>query len=195
KRRVPRTRSPAPAASSVSGLRAVNRRRVGVEMRFELGARSGACLAEAKSGRLRPRPRGPLLHPVEEDRARRCDARLAHLRRLLSPGDVGFTGGQRLGPIIQYCVAAGFTGESWPVNPNYPEIGGRRCYKRLADLPEAPDASFIAVPREPTVELVCELAPLGAGGAGGYAPRLAAGDRAGAGRREGGEERASELVA
>jgi acyl-CoA synthetase (NDP forming) len=101
------------------------------------------------------------------------DARLANLRRLLSPRHVAFIGGQRLGPIIQYCIEAGFAGEIWPVNPTYPEIGGRRCYKSLADLPQPPDASFIAVPREPTVGLVGELARMGAGGAVCYAAGFA----------------------
>jgi acyl-CoA synthetase (NDP forming) len=100
-------------------------------------------------------------------------ARLANLRRLLSPRHVAFIGGQRLTAIIRYCIEAGFTGEIWPVNPSYPEIGGRSCYKKLADLPEAPDASFIAVPRELTVELVGELARMGAGGAVCYAAGFA----------------------
>ena len=74
-------------------------------------------------------------------------AKLANLRRLLSPRHVAFIGGQKLAATIGYCVDAGFTGEIWPVNPSYPEIGGRRCYKTLADLPAPPDATFIAVPR------------------------------------------------
>ena len=61
-------------------------------------------------------------------------AKLANLRRLLSPRHVAFIGGQRLAPTIGYCVDAGFKGEIWPVNPTYPEIGGRRCYKSVADL-------------------------------------------------------------
>src|SRR6516225_12150231 len=93
------------------------------------------------------------------------ERKLANLRRLLSPRHVAFIGGQRLAPTIGYCVDAGFKGEIWPVNPTYPEIGGRRCYKSVADLPAAPDASFIAVPRELTVEVVRELSRRGAGGA------------------------------
>ena len=100
-------------------------------------------------------------------------AKLANLRRLLSPRHVAFIGGQRLAPTIGYCVDAGFKGEIWPVNPTYPEIGGRRCYKSVADLPAAPDASFIAVPRELTVEVVRELSRRGAGGAVCYAAGFA----------------------
>ncbi len=100
-------------------------------------------------------------------------AKLANLRRLLSPRHVAFIGGQRLAATIGYCVDAGFGGEIWPVNPTYPEIGGQRCYKSLADLPAPPDAAFIAVPRELTVEMVRELSRMGAGGAVCYAAGFA----------------------
>ena len=61
----------------------------------------------------------------------------------------------------------------WPVNPTYAEIAGHRCYKSIADLPEAPDATFIAVPRELTIEMVRDLAARGAGGAVCYAAGFA----------------------
>ncbi len=100
-------------------------------------------------------------------------ARLANLRRLLSPRHVAFIGGQRLAATIGYCVDAGFKGEIWPVNPTYPEIGGRACYRTLAELPAPPDATFIAVPRELTVEMVRQLSAMGAGGAVCYAAGFA----------------------
>jgi acyl-CoA synthetase (NDP forming) len=99
--------------------------------------------------------------------------RLANLRRLLSPRHVAFIGGQRLAATIGYCVEAGFTGEIWPVNPTYAEIAGFKCYKSVADLPAAPDASFIAVPSELTVDVVGQLARIGAGGAVCYAAGFA----------------------
>ena len=34
----------------------------------------------------------------------------------------------------------------YPVNPRYPDLGGHRCYPSLADLPEAPDLTLLAVP-------------------------------------------------
>ncbi|HSY88768.1 MAG TPA: CoA-binding protein, partial [Verrucomicrobiae bacterium] len=100
-------------------------------------------------------------------------AKLANLRRLLSPRHVAFIGGQKLAATIGYCVDAGFTGEIWPVNPTYPEIGGRHCYKTLAELPAPPDATFIAVPAELTVEMVRQLSAMGAGGAVCYAAGFA----------------------
>src|SRR5690606_3240179 len=63
----------------------------------------------------------------------------------------------------------GFAGQLWVVNPKYDEIAGVKCYPSIADLPEAPDASFIGVNRELTIEVLRELDRVGAGGAVGYA--------------------------
>jgi len=52
-------------------------------------------------------------------------------------------------------------------------VAGRRCYRSVAELPEAPDASFIAVNREQTIAVVRELAARGAGGAVAYAAGFA----------------------
>ncbi|GAB1362032.1 hypothetical protein MASR1M32_12680 [Rhodobacter sp.] len=49
--------------------------------------------------------------------------------------------------------------------PTKPEIGGLKAYASLADLPEPPDAVFIGVNRFATIEVVEELAAMGAGGA------------------------------
>ena len=57
----------------------------------------------------------------------------------------------------------------WVVNPKYPELGGRKCYASIADLPEAPDATFIAVPREATIDILKQLDARGGGGAICYA--------------------------
>ncbi len=39
----------------------------------------------------------------------------------------------------------GYSGEIYPVNPGYDDLGGRRCYARLSDLPETPDVVVFAV--------------------------------------------------
>ena len=59
------------------------------------------------------------------------------------------------------------------VNPKYETLGGRKCYPSIAALPEAPDATFIAVPREGTIEILKELSARGAGGAICYAAGFA----------------------
>ena len=63
----------------------------------------------------------------------------------------------------------GFAGDIWPVHPTRDEVHGRRCYRSVADLPGAPDAAFVGVNRQLTIEIVRELAERGAGGAICYA--------------------------
>jgi acyl-CoA synthetase (NDP forming) len=95
--------------------------------------------------------------------------RQRNLRRLLRPRHVAIVGGQAMADSIRRCADTGFTGEVWVVNPKYPELGGRKCYASLADLPEAPDATFIAVPREATIDILKQLDARGGGGAICYA--------------------------
>jgi acyl-CoA synthetase (NDP forming) len=95
--------------------------------------------------------------------------RQRNLRRLLRPRHVAIVGGQAMADSIRRCADTGFTGEIWVVNPKYPELGGRKCYASIADLPEAPDATFIAVPREATIDILRQLDARGGGGAICYA--------------------------
>ena len=95
------------------------------------------------------------------------------LARLLSPRSLAVIGGREAAEVIRQCERIGFQGEIWPVNPKRPEVAGRKSYASLADLPGVPDASFIAVPREVTIESVATLAKMGAGGAVCYASGFA----------------------
>jgi acyl-CoA synthetase (NDP forming) len=95
--------------------------------------------------------------------------RQRNLRRLLRPRHVAIVGGQAMADSIRRCADTGFAGEVWVVNPKYPELGGRKCYASIADLPEAPDATFIAVPREATIDILKQLDACGGGGAICYA--------------------------
>ena len=95
------------------------------------------------------------------------------LRRLLSPRHVAVFGGQAAAEVVRQCRKLGFAGEIWPVHPRHECMEGLRCYPDVAGLPAAPDASFIAVPRHGTVQLVAELAARGAGGVICYASGFA----------------------
>lgn len=95
------------------------------------------------------------------------------LRRLLKPRHVAVFGGEFAAEVIRQSERIGFPGEIWPVNPNRAQLAGRRCYAAPDSLPEPPDASFVAVPREATVEVVAALARIGAGGAVCYASGFA----------------------
>lgn len=95
------------------------------------------------------------------------------LARLLSPRSLAVIGGREAAEVIRQCERIGFQGEIWPVNPKRAEVAGRKAYASLSDLPAVPDASFIAVPREATIEAVAMLAKMGAGGAVCYASGFA----------------------
>ena len=95
------------------------------------------------------------------------------LARLLSPRSLTVIGGREAAEVIRQCERIGFQGEIWPVNPKRPEVAGRKAFASLADLPGVPDASFIAIPREATIEAVATLATMGAGGAVCYASGFA----------------------
>ena len=95
------------------------------------------------------------------------------LRRLLSPRHVAVFGGRAAAEVVRQCQQLGFAGEIWPVHPRHEFMEGLRCYPDVAALPAAPDASFIAVPRQGTIQLVAQLAVRGAGGVICYASGFA----------------------
>ena len=96
-----------------------------------------------------------------------------NLRRLLRPRHIAYIGGESSAPGIAGALAGGFDGPVWSVNPKLERVAGLPCWRSVAELPEPPDASFIWVPREATIETVRELAAIGAGGAVCYAAGFA----------------------
>ncbi|HMS94237.1 MAG TPA: acetate--CoA ligase family protein [Tabrizicola sp.] len=90
---------------------------------------------------------------------------MSRLDRLLRPKSIAVLGAGWARNVIEQCQKMGFRGPVWPVHPTKGEIGGLKAYASLADLPEAPDATFIGVNRMATVEVVDELRRMGAGGA------------------------------
>ncbi len=95
------------------------------------------------------------------------------LTHLLAPRHIAVVGGREAAVVVRQCRAGGFSGPIWPVNPGRAEIEGLACYDSVAALPEPPDLSFIAVPRDTTVDVVRALAARGAGGAVCYAAGFA----------------------
>ena len=87
------------------------------------------------------------------------------LTRLLRPRSIAVMGAVWAENVIAQCRKMGFAGPVWPVHPTKALIGGLPAHATLADLPEAPDATFIGVNRLATVGVVRELAAMGAGGA------------------------------
>lgn len=67
--------------------------------------------------------------------------------------------------IIRQSRAMGFDGQIWRVHPKADLIEGVRAFATLQDLPDVPDAVFIGINRNVTVEAVAALSRMGAGGA------------------------------
>ncbi len=88
-----------------------------------------------------------------------------NLNRLLRPRSIAVVGGRQARAVVEQSEKMGFAGEIWPVHPSLDEVAGRRCYRSIADLPNAPDAAFVGVNRQLTVEIVRALAERGSGGA------------------------------
>lgn len=87
------------------------------------------------------------------------------LDRLLKPSSIAVFGGQWAEAVVQQCRRAGFKGDIWPVHPSREELGNERCYKDISELPGVPDACFIGVNKDASIDLVKSLSDLGAGGA------------------------------
>lgn len=88
------------------------------------------------------------------------------LSRLFRPRSIAVIGGGAWCRIVvEQCRKMGFTGEVWPVHPRASTIAGLRAYPSIGDLPGPPDATFIGVNRQATIEIVRDLATINAGGA------------------------------
>jgi acyl-CoA synthetase (NDP forming) len=95
------------------------------------------------------------------------------LRRLLAPRSVAVIGGRVAARVVAQCERLGFTGPIHAVHPTRQEIGGRPAMRSVRDLPEPPDAVFVAVNRHEAIRTVADLAAIGAGGAVVYASGFA----------------------
>lgn len=90
--------------------------------------------------------------------------RKKNLRRLMAPRHVAFIGGRWAISALRRCARFGFAGDKWLVNPRLPEVDEGEVFASVEDLPEGPDAIYLAVPSDKTVETVRQLAARDAGG-------------------------------
>ncbi len=88
------------------------------------------------------------------------------LERLLRPKSIAIIGGGAFGTsVVRQCLKMGFAGDIWPVHPSKDSVEGVPAFKTVGELPGTPDAAFIGVNRFTTIDVVRDLATLGAGGA------------------------------
>lgn len=90
--------------------------------------------------------------------------RSANLKRLLKPRSVAVIGGRDARIVIAESRRIGYRGKLYAVNPRRTSIAGVSCVASVEDLPEPPDAVFLAIPPAPAIDVVKQLANLGAGG-------------------------------
>ncbi|OQY05905.1 MAG: hypothetical protein B6I22_06730 [Desulfobacteraceae bacterium 4572_123] len=89
--------------------------------------------------------------------------------RLLKPRSIAVFGGAQAQEVIRQSDRMGYKGEIWPVHPKKTEIMGRKVYRSVEDLPGSPDAAYVGVNRNLTIDIVRDLAARDAGGAVCYA--------------------------
>lgn len=87
------------------------------------------------------------------------------LARFLKPQSVATFGGGWAVNVIEQLQKSGYSGDIWPVHPSREQICGIACYPDIESLPGSPDASFVGVNRELTIEVIRGLNRAGAGGA------------------------------
>ena len=91
------------------------------------------------------------------------------LQRLLSPKSIAVFGARGADFAIRESQKLGFEGPIYAVHPKRDELAGLPCLNTPADLPEAPDAAYVAVNAEAAIDIVGQLSTMGAGGAVLYA--------------------------
>ncbi len=88
------------------------------------------------------------------------------LGRLLNPKSVAVVGGGAwCEAVIQQLQKAGFPGQIWPVHPKRDQVAVLPAFSNIDALPGAPDASFVGVNRNATIDTIQGLSGQNAGGA------------------------------
>ncbi|MEO0372547.1 MAG: acetate--CoA ligase family protein [Pseudomonadota bacterium] len=91
---------------------------------------------------------------------------MSDLSRLLQPKSIAVIGGGAwCASVVEQCLKMGFKGPVWPVHPKKPEVAGVAAFASLDDLPGVPDACFIGVNRNVTIDTIAKLRGMNAGGA------------------------------
>ena len=121
-------------------------------------------------------------------------ARRENLARLLAPRHAAFIGGNDAAIAAKHCRVLGFEGPVWGVNPRRESLGGETCFARVEDLPEAPDAVFLAVPHRAATETVEALRDRGAGGVACFTAGFAELGEAGVAREQSLVEAAGDMA-
>lgn len=88
----------------------------------------------------------------------------APLARLLAPRTIALVGGGWTDGVAAAGRRIGFTGTTWRIHPTRASTAETHYFRSIDELPEAPDASFLAAPAADIPALAAALARRGAGG-------------------------------
>jgi len=89
----------------------------------------------------------------------------ADIRRLIAPRSIALIGATAWTDAVAAGNAAiGYDGTIWRVHPTRASTTAKPFYRTVAELPEAPDAAFVAVPNQEAPAMAAALAARGAGG-------------------------------
>ena len=91
---------------------------------------------------------------------------MSRLKAALDPRSVAIIGASENpnkvgGRPVHYLDKFGFKGKIFPINPSRAEVQGYKCYKSLADLPEAPEMVIVAVAGDNAIGAVEDCAAHG----------------------------------
>jgi len=86
------------------------------------------------------------------------------LERLLAPGSIALVGGAWADAVAAASRVIGYAGKLYRVHPKRPSSAGEPYFRSIDELPETPDAAFIAAPNREVPTIAAALARRGAGG-------------------------------
>ena len=87
------------------------------------------------------------------------------LARLIVPRSICLIGaGDWTDAVAEGSRKIGYNGDLWRVHPKRPSTAAQHYFRSIDDLPSAPDATFIAVPKQEAAQVAAQLAQRDAGG-------------------------------
>ena len=84
--------------------------------------------------------------------------------RLLVPKSIALVGGTWTDAVAKSCQTIGFDGPVWRIHPTRQSTPDTHYYRSIDELPEAPDATFLAAPNRDVPDVAAALNRRGAGG-------------------------------
>jgi acetyl-CoA synthetase len=88
----------------------------------------------------------------------------SNIKRLLAPRSIALVGGAWADAVAAASRAIGYTGKLWRVHPKRPATSDTPYFRSIDELPESPDATFVAAPNTEVPNIAQALVRRDAGG-------------------------------